>query len=88
MEQKTKFLIVKKAIDKADPYCLLEQDAPPDEFDGESVLIAEVISKKDTAERIAKVAATIFSSTFGDTFSADRFMEAAEEIQRELNALV
>lgn len=87
MEHKIKFSIVKKAIDRVDPYCLLEQEAPSNEFDGESRKIAEYISEKDTVEKIAKVAAAVFSSTFGDEFSAEDFMEAAGEIYRELNAL-
>ena len=77
-----KYLTVKKAIDRADPYGLLKMHAPSDEYDLEAEEISENISGNNSAEEIAEIAAKVFSRTFNAAFSADKFIEAAREIRR------
>ena len=79
-----KFLIVKKAIDNADPCGLLACHAPLDEYDDESAEIAAMISDEDSAEEIAVICANVFSRSFAENVSADKFLVVAEEIRREL----
>lgn len=73
-------MIVKRAIDNADPCGLLACHAPPDEYDNESAEIAEIISDGDSAEKIAEICAEVFSCAFAENISADKFREIAEEI--------
>ncbi|MCM1166531.1 MAG: hypothetical protein NC299_07105 [Lachnospiraceae bacterium] len=80
-----KFGIVKKAIDTADSYGLLGINAPSDEYDFESVEIADKISENSSAEEIGEIAAEVFSRRFNAVFTADKFTEAAKEIRREFD---
>ncbi len=82
------YSIVKRAIDNADPYGLLSCHAPSDEYDIETKEIAEIISENNSAEEIAEIAVKVFSRTFNVKFSADKFIEAAGEIRRELDKLL
>lgn len=79
-----KFSIVKRAIDSADPCGLLACHAPPDEYDNESAEIAEIVSEGDSADKIAAICAEVFSQSFAEDISADRFRGIAEEIGRYL----
>ena len=79
-----KFLIVKKAIDNADPCGLLACCAPLGEYDDESAEIAAMISDEDSVEEIAVICANVFSRAFAENVSADKFQGVAEEIWREL----
>lgn len=54
---------IKTAIDEWNPYGLLP-DAPNDEFDGESRMIAAEIKYDDTVDKIAEVVSKIFSQQF------------------------
>ncbi len=80
-----KFSIVKKAIDNADPCGLLAFHAPLDEYDNESAEIAAMISDEDSAEEIARICANVFSRTFAENVSADKFRGVAEEIRCEFD---
>ncbi len=79
-----KFLIVKTAVDKADPYGLLQCGAPDDEYDIESEKISEKIFDTDSIERIAGIISEVFSCAFAKNFSVGIFLGAAEEIRRGL----
>lgn len=79
-----KFLIVKTAVDRADPCGLLEHGAPSDEYDRESTEIAALISANQTAREIAGIASEVFSRCFNADYSAEMFIEAAEKIRRGL----
>ena len=81
----SKFLIVKKSIDNADPCGLLACHAPFDEYDDESAEIAKRISDGDSAEKIAGICAEVFSRTFAENVSADKFREVSEEIRCEFD---
>lgn len=80
-----KLLIVKRAVDRADPYGLLAMGAPDDEYDLESERIADALSGADSAEKIAMLAAEIFSRSFNMDFKAELFAGAAEEIRHEFD---
>jgi hypothetical protein len=58
---------IKAAIDEWNPYGLLP-DAPCDEFDGESRMIAAEIEDDDSADKIAEVVSKIFSQQFEPQF--------------------
>lgn len=58
---------IKSAIDEWNPYDLLP-DAPSDEFDGESRMIAAEIKYDDTVDKIAEVVSKIFSQQFEPQF--------------------
>ncbi len=79
-----KFLIVKTAVDKADPMSLLRYGAPNDEYDIESERISERISDTDSAERIAEIMSEVFSKSFKVEFPSEIFIEAARVIRREV----
>jgi len=59
------FKIVKKEIDKWNPYGLLP-DCPKDEFDGESTRIALDMDWNFTTDKIAKLISDEFTFSFGD----------------------
>ncbi len=77
-----KFLIVKAAVDRADPCGLLGHGAPDDEYDIESEKISERISDSDSAERIAGIMSEVFSKSFNAEFPPETFLKAAGEIRR------
>lgn len=77
-----RFLIVKTAVDRADPCGLLGHGAPDDEYDIESERISEKISDTDSAERIAEIMSEVFSRSFNAEFPPETFIEAAGEIRR------
>lgn len=79
-----KYLIVKKAIDRFDPYGLLACHAPPNEYEIETDEIAKIISENNSAEEIAEISAKVFSRKFNAEFSDDKFIVAAREIRRKL----
>lgn len=76
------FKIVKKEIDKWNPYGLLP-DCPSDEFDGESKSIAMHIDRNSTADKIAKTISEEFTLSFGDSdmFSFKSCVSVAENIR-------
>lgn len=84
MNNPIKYEIVKAAVDRADPCGLLEIDAPSDEYELEATRIADVVSVGYTEERIAKVAAEVFSKAFACELSAERFCSFAQEVWNEL----
>jgi len=82
------FLVVKKEIDKWNPYGLLP-DAPDNEFDGESECIANQISYESSVCDIANVISKIFSDAFEPQyFSIDMCMDVAENIRGALDKVV
>ena len=85
MDDTTKYDIMKRAVDAADPCGLLEIGAPSDEYELEIGRIAEAVSESDTEESIAEVAAGIFSKAFSEEITADRFREFARNVCNELH---
>lgn len=77
------FKIVKEAIDDFNPYGLLPE-APNDEFDSESMEIAEQISLNSTIEEIAEIIATVFSIAFDTGFGSKKCMVPAEKIYKSM----
>lgn len=77
-------MIVKKAVDSADPYGLLKIGAPDDEYDFESEAIAAAISVGDSEKRIAEIAAEVFAKEFNWKITADRFRDFARNVWNEL----
>ena len=63
LEQKV-YLVVKKAIDKADPESLLKMGAPKDEYDSASKLIAQAIVREGSGGIQRTELAYIISMTF------------------------
>lgn len=74
------FQFVKNALNKMNPYDLLP-DAPANEFYGEAEIIASKISTNDSVKQIANYIAEELSRSFGEIFTEDECMRAAESIQ-------
>ena len=83
------FKIVKKEIDKWNPYGLLP-DCPNDEFDGESKSIAMHIDRNSTADKIAKTISDEFTLSFGDSdmFSLKSCVSVAENIRDSMDYFI
>ena len=78
------FQIIKKEIDKWNPYGLLP-DAPYDEFNSQCELITDKIRFNSTIESIAKRISRVFSEAFEpESFTVDSCMEVAGKIKMEL----
>lgn len=80
----TIFHIVKTHINKWDPYDLLPF-APLDEYDSESKQISKKITKQSTVYNIAIIISKVFTSSFGDTFTSDKCLTVAQDINDEYN---
>lgn len=78
--------VVKSAIDKFDPYFLRPgQDAPADEYDGESKRIAEKLYLGVSKERIEEIIAEEFTRSFNQKFTKEVCNSPALEIYEYLN---
>lgn len=76
---------VKKAIDIFDPYVLCPgEDAPADEYDGESKRIAKKINPKMSKDEIEEVIAKEFTRSFGREFTKEECMSPADKIYEYL----
>lgn len=84
-EQKVLYSCVKPEIDYWNPYGLL-QDAPPDEFDGESRRISWRIRMDSTGNEIAIAISVVFTNAFGagEGFAVAACQEVAERIARRI----
>mgnify|MGYP001393611433 CR=1 FL=1 len=82
------FEIVKKHIDKADPYGLIATGCPHDEFDFESAEITELIVEKDlgNAAKLAPVIAQVLNRSFEDNYTAEEWKKTAWNICKEIHA--
>ena len=77
---------VKVAIDKFDPYVLLPgQDAPLNEYDGESRRLAEKLYVGISKEKVEEIIAEEFTRSFGSTFTKEDCSSPALEIYENLN---
>lgn len=83
-KEEAQFGIVKRAIDSIDCEGLLELEAPHNEYDGESQLIAARIRPENDVYHIASVIADIMTSSFGKPFGIDSFIGIAAQIKRQL----
>ena len=83
----TIFDIVKKNIDQMDYYALLAQGAPDDEFDIESARISLRITKDSDVIEIATIIADVFSYSFGESETAEKFMKWAIAIKNEISKI-
>ena len=82
---KAKFLAVKTAIDSWNPYGLLP-DAPDDEFDGESLMVASRIKGFGNVMDIAKIVSDVFTTQFEEKyFQVVDCIDVAETIYRNLS---
>lgn len=83
------FSIVKRAIDRADVCGWLAyhsySDECSDEYDSESEEIAQIICEHDSAKRISEICSNVFSRTFSENITADRFLSVGIEIVEMLN---
>jgi hypothetical protein len=85
VEEQTIEAQVKKAIDRFDPYGLMPgQDAPADEYDGESRRIVEKIKPTMSMEEIADIIAKEFTRSFNSEFTEEYCISPAFEIYRYL----
>ena len=78
------FSIVKKVIDRHDPYGLLAMGCPADEYDSESRDIASKINEYNSVDEIAVICSAVFTRWFGIDFLKESFIEIAEEIKSNL----
>ena len=83
------FKIVKKEIDKWNPYGLLPE-FPNDEFDGESTRIASDIDWNSTTDKIAKLISNEFTFSFGDKymFSLKCCIQTAKNIRDSMDRFI
>ncbi|MBF1260601.1 MAG: hypothetical protein HXM39_04775, partial [Lachnoanaerobaculum sp.] len=83
------FKIVKKEIDKWNPYGLLPE-FPNDEFDGESTRIASDIDWNSTTDKIAKLISNEFIFSFGDEdmFSLKCCIPIAKNIRDSMDRFI
>ena len=79
------FTIIKQEINKIDVYSLLESGCPKDEFDIESKMIYDKLSKGMNINQIATIMCDVFCEMFNDIFNIEMFMGSAEVIEIELN---
>lgn len=84
MTNKEKFKIVKKHIDKMDPYNSLAEGAPKNEFDLESKKISELISSEKSEIEIAETIANVFNMAFSENLAAETYLKEAKRIKCEL----
>lgn len=78
---------VKKVIDKMDPYCLLEEGCPKDEFNDESWWIANdiFVNEKYEADYIAKLIGETFANSFCEDFvSPEKYVKESALISKKL----
>jgi hypothetical protein len=79
------FPIVKKHIDAWDPFSLLAGGAPSDEFDSESMMVAQRIRPSFSAKEIARIIRLVFSSQFDAlSFPEEDCMSVAEKIKSSI----
>jgi len=83
------FKIVKKEIDKWNPYGLLPE-FPNDEFDGESTRIASDIDWNSTTDKIAELISNEFTFSFGDKhmFSLKCCIQTAKNIRDSMDRFI
>ncbi len=80
--------IVKKAIDKWDPYALLASGAPKDEFDSETNMVLTKINIDSNVEEIANVISEVFSEMFfPEDFPVEDCIDVAKSIYENLLSL-
>ncbi len=76
---------VKREIDKWNPYGLLPE-APHDEFDPESGMVARMIRYNYSVEKIARAVSKVFSEAFEPQyFTVDSCMDVAAKIKATLD---
>ncbi len=76
---------VKREIDKWNPYGLLPE-APHDEFDPESGMIAQMIGYDYSVEKIARAVSKVFSDAFeSQYFTIESCMDVAAKIRAALD---
>ncbi len=63
----------------------MEIGAPSDEYEPEVERIAEAVSVGYTEERIAEIAAEVFSKAFAEEITADKFREFASDVYNGLH---
>ena len=79
--KKTLFQIIKECIDRWDPYNLLAQGCPDDEFDWESLMVRERINKDSSLEEINTAVSVVFSKQFEPQyFQPYQCRDVSEEI--------
>ncbi|MBE5809611.1 MAG: hypothetical protein E7318_01620 [Clostridiales bacterium] len=79
-----KYNIVRNALQKLDPYCLLAQGAPEDEFDAEAHEISRIINCESSPLNIAEAFAVVLNNAFSRTDDASVYLFIAEEIHTNL----
>ena len=84
-EYKKAIEIIGGVIRTWDPYCLIGEGAPADEFDGEIAKIAVKVLGFYTPADVAQAISEVFSKSFApDTFPAADCLGPGQQIFREL----
>lgn len=85
-QKKTLFSIIKKCIDRWDPYCLLESGCPEDEFDIESSMVRERICLGSSVEEINNAVSEVFSKQFEPQyFQPHQCIDVSLDIYNQIN---
>lgn len=81
---RAKYNIVRNALQKLDPYDLLAQGAPEDEFDTEAHEISRIINHDSSPHKIAEAFAIVLNNAFSRTDDASDYLFIAEDIHTSL----
>jgi hypothetical protein len=79
--------VVRRAIHDWDPYELLANGAPPDEFDREIASIVAQIPRISSGMDATLAVSRVFSSSFqADLFKPEHCVEVGKRLYEDLNA--
>lgn len=87
LSAKARFAVVKTEIARIDPFRLLADGAPENEFDGEAQAISRRITSTSSAQDIAEVIAAVLNEAFGLSDRASIYLPTAERIHAALQAI-
>lgn len=85
ISNQAKYRIVQNALLELDPYQLIEQGAPVDEFDSEALEIVRMINCQSTILDIANAFANVLNTAFSLSDDATIYFPVAESIHTALH---
>lgn len=77
---KREFFELREIINKWDPYSLVEEGAPKDEFEAEIAVILAKLKGRSSVDEIAKLVSEVFTNAFDATFTVESCRVVAEKI--------
>jgi hypothetical protein len=82
MNRSSKKLIelVRESVHRIDPYALIAEGAPEDEFNSEILAIAGKVSRCSSPHEVAQAIAGIFSKAFSEEIPVSAYYEEASSL--------